>query len=276
MTGLASAPVAPATNARRRESNAVDRLRIFARVLLAAMVLATAGCAGTNVKASYHPAFLPVKLEWANGEVKLAGETSLVTPIGVFSIGAEYSLPDKEADSLYVIIRDGLGSADHPEIAGFDHIYKVKSGSGQFTAVVNGTAVIQVVDRQVLIDVTDGSVQTIEFKGAQPVVQERGSTIGDRWQAYWDGSFYSPMALSRWAYDDSTMTSWFGLGFLWFLVRLALAIVLGLVDLLLTVGCTMAAAAFVLFGPTGRNIAYGVEALTFLICAWIAWAYFRL
>ncbi|WP_157547789.1 hypothetical protein [Nonomuraea candida] len=246
------------------------------RVLLVTVVLATAGCAGTDVKASYHPAFLPVKIEWADGKVQLAGEASLVTPIGIFSIGAEYALPDKEADALYVIIRDARGSAGNPQIAGFDHIYKVKSGTGQFTAVVNGTAMIQVVDRQVLIDVTDGSVQSIEFKGAQPVVQERASTIGDRWQAYWDGSFYSPMALSRWAYDDSTMTSWFGLGFLWFLVRLAVAIVLGLVDLLLTVGCTLAAVAFVIFGPTGRNIAYGVEALAVLFFTWMAWAYFKL
>jgi hypothetical protein len=251
------------------------RLDIVVRVLLVAMVLTTAGCKGTEVKTSYHPAFLPVKLEWGPSGMKVTGESSLVTPIGIFSIGAEYSLPDKEADVLYVILRDNHPPPNSPDIAGLDRIYKVRSGEGRFTAVVNGTAVIQVVDRQVLIDVTNGNVQTIEFRGAEPAVQERTSTIGDRWQTFWDDSSYSPMSLSRWAYDDSTMTSWFGLGFVWFLVRLALAIVLGVIDLLLTVACTLAAVAFVFFGPTARNITYGVEALTFLIISGLAWAVFR-
>jgi hypothetical protein len=272
MTGLVNLPVVPMVK-RRHRRNVVDHLQIVARVLLAAMVLSTAGCAGADVKASYQPAFLPVKLEWGPQGVAVTGETSLVTPIGVFSIGAEYNLPGKEDDAFYVIIRSAHTSTDNPNIAGFDHIYKVKSGAGEFTAVVNGTAVIQIVNRQVLIDVTKGTVQTIEFKGAEAVVKEQPAGIVLRWQTYWDTSFYSPMALSKWAYDDSTMTSWFGLGFLWFLIRLAVAIILGIVDLILIVACTLAAVAFVLFGPTGRNIAYGVEALVFLV---LMLAYFRL
>ncbi|MFI9589878.1 hypothetical protein [Nonomuraea sp. NPDC052265] len=173
---------------------------------------------------------------------------------------AEYNLPEADDDAFSVVVRDARKSPDNPNVAGFDHIYKIDSGSGEFTAVVNGTAVIQVVRRQVLIDVTNGTVRTIEFKNAEATVKERSKGIGDRWQEYWDTSFYSPMALSRWSYDDSTMSGWFGLGFLRFLVRLALAIVLGVVDVVavvLVVGCTPAAVAYVLFGPTGRNIVYG-------------------
>ncbi|MGW2213892.1 hypothetical protein ACWCSD_02790 [Nonomuraea sp. NPDC001684] len=275
MTGLVHTPVVPAATRRRR--NTKDHFEMMARVVLAVMILTTAGCAGTDVKASYHPAFLPVKLEWgSDGKVQVSGETSLVTPVGIFSIGAEYNLPEADDDAFYVVVRDARRSPDKPDVAGFDHIYKVNSGSGEFMAVVNGTAVIQVVRRQVLIDVTNGAVRTIEFKNAQATVKERSAGIGERWQEYWDTSFYSPMALSRWAYDDSTMSSWFGLGFLWFLVRLALAIVLGVVDVLLVVGCTLAAVAYVLFGPTGRNIVYGVETLLFLFFALSGWASLKL
>ncbi|MGR6916036.1 hypothetical protein ACU635_17495 [[Actinomadura] parvosata] len=269
MTRLAIVPVAPAALV-RRGARAVHSLPTVVRVLMVAVaVLAASGCAGTDIKASYHPPFLPVKLEWGPGGLNITGESQLVTPLGVIAIGAEYPLPGKKADALYVIFRDHLTSPDHPEIAGHDHIYQVDSGAGQFTAVVNGTALIQVTDRQVLIDVPAGTVQTVEFKGAQPIVKERVSTFGEQWQAYWDACFYSPMMLSRWAYDDSTIGDWFGLGFLWFLARLVLAMVLGVVDLMLLVGCTAAAGCFALFGPTGRNMAYGVEALFLLLAWWI-------
>ncbi|MFI6181148.1 hypothetical protein ACIA8R_36870 [Nonomuraea sp. NPDC051191] len=272
MTGLACTSAAPAATTRRRRSME-DHFEMVARVVLAVMILTTAGCAGTGMKASYHPTFLPVKLEWgSDGMVQVSGETSLVTPVGVFSIGAAYNLPEADDDAFYVVVRDARKSPDNPDVAGFDHIYKVNSGSGEFTAVVNGTAVIQVVRRQVIVDVTNGTVRTIEFRNAETAVKERSAGIGDRWQEFWDASFYSPMALSRWAYDDSTMSSWFGLGFLWFLVRLALAIVLGVVDVILVVGCTLAAVAYVLIGPTGRNIVYGVEALLLLFLALSSWA----
>ncbi|MFB9719197.1 hypothetical protein [Planobispora longispora] len=85
--------------------------------------------------------------------------------------------------------------------------------------------------------------------------------------AIWKSSFCSPFVLSRWAYDDSTISSWFGLGFLWFLIRLVVALIPGLVDLVLIVACVVAAIAFVLFGTTGQNIVYGLEALLALFIA---------
>ncbi|MEU7000645.1 hypothetical protein [Nonomuraea sp. NPDC046570] len=231
------------------------------RLLLAVAILATAGCSSTEVKGTYRPAFLPVRLEWGPAGLKIAGEASLVTPVGVFSIGADYQLPDDGDDGIYVIVRNANEVPPGQSDVGFDHIYKLRSGSGEFTAVVNGTTTIQVVDRQVLIDVTEGDVRSIQFKQAEIAVQEHRPGFGERWQTYWDTSFYSPFSLSRWAYDDSTMSKWMGFGFLWFLVRLVVALILGVVDLLLTVACFLAAVAFVLFGPTGQNIVYGVEAI---------------
>jgi hypothetical protein len=56
-----------------------------------------------------------------------------------------------------VIIRDANASRDG-SVAGFDHIYEVKSGAGGFRAVVNGTTSVQVVNREVLIDISRGTV----------------------------------------------------------------------------------------------------------------------
>lgn len=123
-----------------------------------------------------------------------------------------------------------------------------------------------------LIDVTHGTVRTVEFRGAETVIKERAAGVGDRWQGFWDTCFYSPMALSRWAYDDSTMGSLYGLGFVWFLLRLALAILLGMVDLVLVAATFLAAVAHTFFGPTARNIVYGVEALLFVFLAFTGWA----
>ncbi|MBB6349488.1 hypothetical protein FHU36_006033 [Nonomuraea muscovyensis] len=277
MLSAARPSSSPSGSSAGRGAGVAGGLRRLARVALATLaIVASAGCAAGEAKGSYKPALLPVKLEWDSSGVKVTGESSLVTPIGVFSIGAAYSLAGTADDALYVIIRNARKSPADPSVAGFDHIYKVKSGTGEFTAVVNGTAVIQIVDRQVLIDVTHGTVRTVEFRGAEAAVQERAAGIDDRWRSHWETCFYSPMALSRWAYDDSTMGSLYGLGFAWFLARLALAIVLGLVDLLLVAATFLAAVAYMFFGPTARNIVYGVEALVFVFFAFAGWAGLRL
>ncbi|MFI7448211.1 hypothetical protein ACIBQX_11995 [Nonomuraea sp. NPDC049714] len=255
-------------------AGSVRRRKAILRVVTALMLLmgvGAAGCSSVDVKASYRPAFLPVKLEWGpDGMVKLTGDSSIVTPIGVFSLGTEHALSAKKPNVIYVIFRNANGVLPGSTVVGTDQVFEVMSGGGQFTAVVNGTAVIQVADQEVLIDVTDGSVRVIEFKAAQAVMQEQPSGIALRWQQFWDDCFYSPMALSRWAYDDSTMDKWFGLGFFWFLIRLVLALILGVVDLLLTAGCFLAAIGFLVAGTTGRNIVYGVEVLLFIILVFLS------
>jgi hypothetical protein len=238
-------------------------VHVVAAVMLA-LGVGAAGCSGADVKASYRPLFLPVKLEWGPGGPKVTGDATIATPIGIFSVGAEHAIWSKKQNALYVIFRNHHGVLPGSAVKGTDHVYEVMSGGGRFSAVVNGTAVIEVSDQEVLIDVTDGTIKVIEFKGAQAVMQERQGGVTQRWQEFWDDCFYTPMAMSRWAYDDSTMDQWFGLGFVWFLVRLALALFLGVIDLILTVGCFLAAVGFLVAGPTGRNIVYGVEALLFI------------
>ncbi|MFD0689777.1 hypothetical protein [Actinomadura fibrosa] len=118
---------------------------------------------------------------------------------------------------------------------------------------------------------TQAETKSIEFKPAQAAIQETSPNLlsgaWKRWQRYWDDSFYSPLALSRWAYDDSTMGKWYGIGFIWFLVRLIIALFLSIFDIILILVCIVAAIFYVFFGTTGRNIAYGIcSLLAGLIC----------
>jgi hypothetical protein len=236
-------------------------------VLLGVITAACDTGSGTEVRGSYRPPVLPVKFVWSPSGVSISGDNSIVTPIGIFSIGAQYSLP-REEDSIYVIMRDR-----DEGVTGFDHTYKVESGSGEFIAVVDGRTTIQVANRRVLIDVTGGNVRTIEFKKAEPIVPQ--STIGlvREWKEYSTSSFYAPFSLTKWAYDDSTISKWYGVGFVWFLLRLALAVFLLIfVDLPLTVVFVTAGTAYVLFGVTGRNVIYGLAALVLLLFVVFSWA----
>jgi len=219
------------------------------------IILAACGEGNGNVQGSYKPAFIPFKITYSpEGGVAVSGDQSIVTPLGEFSIGAKYSLPQRHADAVRVVIRD--------QTAGFDKVDDLGGHGGDFEATLNGTTKIQVHDRTIRIDVTQAQVESIEFKPAEATIQETSPNLltkgFDRWQAYWHGAFYSPLALSRWAYDDSTMGKWYGVGFIWFILRLILALILGILDIILLLVCTFAACFYVFFGATGRNIAYGL------------------
>jgi hypothetical protein len=82
----------------------------------------------------------------------------------------------------------------------------------------------------------------------------------------------SPYALTRWAYDDSTIGKWYGIGFIWFLLRLTLAVICFLIDTVLSLGFLLGQLGFVCFGPTGRNVIYGLLILAILGIGTIAWS----
>ncbi|SCF19049.1 hypothetical protein GA0070561_4119 [Micromonospora saelicesensis] len=230
--------------------------------LLLALVLAGCDPEGEGKgKVKYKPALLPVALTVGPDGVAVEGETSIVTPIGEFSIGAEYSLPPRDGSTIYVLLRDTKKGA-----TGFDRVFKVQTGRDQLTVVVNGTTTIQVKDGQVLIDVTGGAVKKIQFKRVnQANVKEGGdsywSSLGAKWSRGWDSSLYKPFVFTRWAYDDSTIDKWCGLGFVWFLLRLALTLVLLLLDLVLSSIFLLAQIAYLIFGSTGRNVVWGIAIL---------------
>lgn len=226
-------------------------------VVLVAVLCAACG-SGVEPEVGYKPTFLPVEFGIGQSGVSVTGDPSLVTPIGEFSIGARYSLPDVNQGDIYVILRDRK--------IGYDHIYEVKTGGDQFTAVVNGTTTVSIVNSQVTIDITSGTIDSVRFRTApQQISEESGGslwrTIVTRWDAGWQQSWYRPYVLTRWAYDDSTIEKWYGIGFIWFLLRLLLAIILAMVDTVLSLGFLLGQVGFLIFGPTGRDLIYGLLVL---------------
>jgi hypothetical protein len=225
--------------------------------------LAVAGCSGAQVHASYKsPEILPVQLSLSTDGYTITGDLTYATPIGKFSIGAKYNLQPPASDSIYVILRN--------QKTGFDQIFEVKSGGDQFTAVLDGKTTVSVVNNEVTIDVTSGTIEKISFKRvtAQVAQQKRTSFPGrvwhrvySRWDQGWNESWYKPYALSEWAYSDSTIEKWYGVGFVWFLLRLVAAIVLACVDTILSLGFIVGQGFFILFGPTGRDVIYGLMIL---------------
>jgi hypothetical protein len=236
-------------------------------VLSLLLGLILSGCGGTiEPEGSWRPFFLPCEISVGyDGKSTISGSVSCATDIGEFSIGAKYVLPQQSSSSIYVILRDRR--------TGFDHVYAVHTqGGGEFNAVVNGTTSITVTNDQVLIDITDGTIRQIRFKEVQNPIAEGSSSgnwweqhVAARWDAGWAQSWYKPYALAKWAYDDSTIEKWFGIGFIWFLLRLVLSIALALVDTVLTMGFFIGQFAFIIFGPTGRDVIYGFMILGVLI-----------
>ncbi|MFF0720464.1 hypothetical protein [Micromonospora sp. NPDC003816] len=229
------------------------------------LVLVLAGCdPEAEGKVRYKPVLLPVALTIGPDGVAVEGETSFINPIGEFSIGAEYSLPPRDGGTIYVLLRDRKRGK-----TGFDKVFRVQTGRDQLTVVVNGKTMIQVKDGQVLIDITGGSVKKIQFKQSEATAKESGDPFwvkaGAKWSKGWQASIYKPFMLTRWAYDDSTIDKWYGLGFVWFLLRLALTLVLLLVDLMLSSIFLVAQIAYLIFDGTGRNVVWGIAILAALV-----------
>jgi hypothetical protein len=147
----------------------------------------------------------------------------------------------------------------------------VRAGGDRLDAVVDGRTEIAVEDGRVTIDVSGAKVKTIQLKQSRVVAAAGPTGVAlwwhngmSRWNAGYDRSPYKPFMLTRWAYDDSTMSSFYGVGFIWFLLRLALAIMLSIVDLLLTAVFLIAQFFNYFFGPTGANIVWGIFLLAVL------------
>jgi hypothetical protein len=243
-------------------------LRRSAALIAVLMMGALTACSDTgNVDPhlGFKPAFLPLEFDISPHGVTVSGDARIYTFIGEFSIGANYNLNPLAAGDIYVVIEDRKRGP-----LGTDDIYRVQAGEQQFSAVLNGTTTIQIQNNVVKIDVTDGSISKIQLQQVAPAVaiHQDGSSVRSwlstarrRWDAGWDYSWYTPFAFARWAYSDSTISRWYGLGFVWFLLRLAFAVVLAFLDAFLSLVFLLAQALFLFFGATGANIAWGLSGL---------------
>ncbi|WP_306207220.1 hypothetical protein [Actinoplanes sp. RD1] len=245
---------------------------LFALFLLLSLPACTDDPA-VHPEVHFKPVLLPVKFTIGPDGVDVSGESTMVTPVGVFSINAKYSLPDRPRDAVYVVIRDRSRNR------GVDDIYLVDHGGGSLRAVVDGRTTIEVQDGRVTIDVTGGRVGVVQLSrtpsaasASRPNAVRSWWDNGTRkWDAGWDRSLYKPFVLTRWAYDDATLGKWHGLGFLWFLARLAVALLMIPLDVVCSVVFLLAQGAYYFWGPTGQNIVYGVGLLAVLGLGAMGW-----
>jgi hypothetical protein len=233
------------------------------------LLLLCAACAsGDGGSVSWSPdGLLPVKLTLGVNGYQLSGNVSLATDMGEFSVGAHYNLAPPSKSQIYVVLEDRK--------TGFDQIFAVDTGGNDFTAVLNGTTVVTVTNDEVTIDVTSGTIKQISFKHVADQVNVAAPRTfpANAWHGVWTGwdkgwsqSWYKPYALTRWAYSDTTIGKWYGIGFVWFLLRLVLTCLMVLVDTVLTFGFLIGQMFFIVFGPTGRDVIYGLMILFLLIC----------
>jgi hypothetical protein len=135
--------------------------------------------------------------------------------------------------------------------------------------VADGRVVVDTRPDQVEIDVVRGKVQHVSLMGTasgstDDLARARAwwDRHSDMWDRGWAESWYKPFAMTRWAYDDSTIGEWYGLGFAWFLLRLALAVMIGILDAILTFFFLLGQVGYFFFGPTARNIVYGLTIIS--------------
>jgi hypothetical protein len=252
--------------------------RGVAGLLALFVTLTVAACGGdaSNVQPEieYKPVILPVKLVVGANGVNITGESSIVTPVGVFSLNTNYNLMQSQ-NATYVVIRN---RKQHPKPA--DNVFRVRTGGDRLDAVIDGHTEIAVENGRVTIDVTGAKVRVIQLKQTRLVAADAGPTgitlwwhnSLAKWNAGWARSPYKPFVLTRWAYDDSTIGKYYGAGFVWFLLRLALAVLFVLFDLILTVVFMVGQLFYFFFGPTGANIIWG---LFLLLAAWATFGVVR-
>jgi hypothetical protein len=258
------------------------KLSLFVGALIALLIFKSGGSSSI----SYQPfSLLPVSFSLSGSTLSVQGNGNLVTPVGDFTIASHYQLAPTNGSSVYLVLRNSK--------TGYDRIFDVHTGSDNFTTVINGMTTINVTGDQILIDVTSGSIKKVTFEpsSSQATTKQNGSQTAKpsppdwlqhewhkpfaRWDVGYDESWYHFFGLSRWAYSDTTIHRWYGIGFLWFLLRLSLTILLALIDLGLSAGLLVGQIAFLIFGPVGRDFVYVLLIVTMMAATAMGVSYLR-
>ena len=120
-------------------------------MLLGFLSVVLAACVRFSV--GYQPPVVPVRVVvHDDGNITVEGSSEFITPVGTFSIGAEYSLKGGEND-LYLVLRDQNRQKDQVFKVRRDKLVMSIEGNIQFQAVAN----------RIIIDVTNAKVHEIRF-----------------------------------------------------------------------------------------------------------------
>ena len=106
---------------------------------------------------SYQPLGLPVTFVMTTTGIEVEAGWSVVTPIGVFGLGAKFPVSSQQPGDMILILRDLA--------AGKDTIYRIQGGESA-TIVADGRVVVQVSPSEVIVDITNA--HTIQVNPPPP------------------------------------------------------------------------------------------------------------
>lgn len=143
-------------------------------LFLSLLILASNSLFSQDYGISWKPFFLPFEIKLGTNGISVSGETSIVTPIGNVGVWADVNVSERpveikstviEKTDLLVIIRDIWSNEG-------DYLFKIENGAN-LTVVVDGRNEISIKEGKVIIDVSDGNIQSIKFKGETTYLDSR-------------------------------------------------------------------------------------------------------
>ena len=151
------------------------KIRTLVILLLITLVstISLSACDDVSAQVNYKPPFLPIVFSLHdNGTVSVAGDASVVTPIGDFEVEAGGYTADATAtpppDSLVLIIRHiKSGKA-------VDTVYDIAANGEELAITTDGLTQINVTAHQVFIDATKSKIKSITFKDTRPLQYSLG------------------------------------------------------------------------------------------------------
>ncbi len=103
---------------------------------------------------TYKPPLLPFSISInTDGKITISGDLSIVTPLGTFSIGADY-VPFAKDGFTTVVIRNQRENTEEA--------YQIKTGDESISVEVEN-GIVYARDRWILIDIKDNNTQTLMF-----------------------------------------------------------------------------------------------------------------
>lgn len=151
------------------------KIRTLVILLLMTLVstIALSACDDVSAQINYKPPFLPIVFSLHdNGTISVAGDASVVTPIGDFEVEAGGYTAEATAtpppDSLVLIIRHiKSGKA-------VDTVYDIAANGEELAITTDGLTQINVTAHQVFIDATKSKIKSITFKDTRPLQYSLG------------------------------------------------------------------------------------------------------
>ena len=130
------------------------RAAIFVLLIAVLIASASASCSAPDFYLEYRPPVLPIRFTIARSGISVAGDLSFVTPLGVFSLGAELPVYRFGSDDLVLILRDKQRNTDN--------VYRINQGRNA-RIVVDGVVTIEVSRDKVIVEVSAGRVVDVHY-----------------------------------------------------------------------------------------------------------------